>query len=138
MLAVLLVGAQEDLAKASFRSPDGEIEDSVRLEVADTPQERQRGLMFRTELRGDGMLFVFEEELNRSFWMKNTLIPLDMVFVGSDGRINRIHTAYPQPEASNGELERYTGSAKYVVELRANHTIRNSIEEGDVFKLENK
>lgn len=57
-------------------------------EIADTPAERARGLMFRTELADDhGMLFDFAEEAPRSFWMKNTLIPLDIIFAEADGDI---------------------------------------------------
>src|SRR5262245_5233929 len=54
-------------------------------EIADTPLERQKGLMFRTSMgEKEGMLFLFADEAPRSFWMHNTLIPLDMIFIRAD------------------------------------------------------
>jgi uncharacterized membrane protein (UPF0127 family) len=61
------------------------------VEIADTEAQRAKGLMFRKELPdGQGMLFDFQREQEVSFWMKNTYIPLDMIFIRGDGRILRI------------------------------------------------
>src|SRR6478735_2107671 len=61
------------------------------VEIADTEPARERGLMFRKELpSGQGMLFDFHRDQEVSFWMKNTLIPLDMIFIRGDGQILRI------------------------------------------------
>ncbi|HBR69043.1 MAG TPA: DUF192 domain-containing protein [Rhodospirillaceae bacterium] len=63
-----------------------------KVEVARTREEMAQGLMNRTELAADaGMVFLFEDEDYRSFWMKNTLIPLDIIFIGKDGTIRHIH-----------------------------------------------
>jgi hypothetical protein len=64
---------------------------SFAVEMVATPEERERGLMYRKELpEGRGMLFDFQTDQDVSFWMKNTYIPLDMIFIRSDGRILRI------------------------------------------------
>ena len=71
-----------------------------QVEVADTAASRERGLMFRKSLAADrGMLFDFKTSQVVAFWMKNTLIPLDMVFIGADGRIVSIaRNAKPMDE----------------------------------------
>jgi len=78
--------------------PDGRDEVRIRVELAMTPGEQQRGLMFRTAMAPDaGMLFLFDHDEVHTFWMKNTLIPLDMVFIGSDGRVvGVVERAEPQ------------------------------------------
>ncbi len=79
------------------------------VEVARTDAEQDRGLMFRTSLPADGgMLFPFEKPRIGSFWMKNTLIPLDMIFIRADGSIDRIaENTIPEslePVVSGGEV----------------------------------
>lgn len=72
-----------------------------KVEVADTPQTQERGLMYRRSLAPDrGMLFDFKTVQPVTFWMKNTYIPLDMVFIGADGRIVSIaRNAVPMSES---------------------------------------
>lgn len=65
---------------------------AFNLEIADTEQSRERGLMFRTSLAPDaGMLFDYHREQLATFWMQNTLIPLDMVFIAADGMVKTVH-----------------------------------------------
>lgn len=73
-----------------MRGPWGEA--GFAVEVVDTPKARSQGLMFRESLpRGAGMLFVYEAPRRASFWMKNTLIPLDMIFVDRTGAVKHVH-----------------------------------------------
>jgi uncharacterized membrane protein (UPF0127 family) len=62
------------------------------IEIAATPQQQEQGLMFRREMAADaGMLFIFPQVKTAEFWMHNTLIPLDMIFIGADGHVADIH-----------------------------------------------
>src|SRR5262245_26903223 len=86
--ALLLAAActQETLPVARIHAGDRVVE--VAVEVVSTPETLARGLMYRTDLAdGRGMLFVFPEESDHRFWMKNTLIPLDMIFIAADATI---------------------------------------------------
>jgi len=74
---------------------------AFEIEIADTAERRARGLMFRTDLPQDrGMLFVFEQTQPVSFWMQNTPSPLDLVFIGEDGRVIDILPGEPFSTAS--------------------------------------
>src|SRR5690606_33362141 len=86
-----LVGCDEDdLRRAVIETKSGAVHTFV-IELALTPEEQQKGLMFRTELpENAGMLFFHRACVPAAFWMKNTLLPLDMIFIAADGRIARI------------------------------------------------
>ena len=74
----------------------------INAELASTPQQREIGLMFRTSMpANDGMLFVFEETRQQCFWMRNTLIPLSIAFLGDDGSIVNIDNMKPQTLAGH-------------------------------------
>ena len=88
---------------------------SFTVKVAETERQRRHGLMFVSHLpERHGMLFVFESEAPRQFWMKNTQIPLDMLFFDSAGRlVNMIHAAVPFSLTRRNSI----GPARYVLEL---------------------
>ena len=97
------------------------------VEVARTDEEQKRGLMFRTSLpEGGGMIFPFEKPRIGSFWMENTLIPLDMIFIRADGSIDRIaENTIPEslePVVSGGEVSA-------VLELAGGTAARLGIDE---------
>ncbi|HEX6982180.1 MAG TPA: DUF192 domain-containing protein [Balneolaceae bacterium] len=113
---------------------EGDTVSTIEVAVADTDQERSQGLMDVRELgESKGMLFIFEGEQPRSFWMANTPLPLDIIFVNAEGEIVRIHhSAKPFSEENflSGE------PAKYVVEVNAGYTIAHDIKEGMKVGLE--
>jgi uncharacterized protein len=100
----------------------------VKAEVARTEAERQRGLMHRERLAPDeGMLFVFPTAAAHAFWMKNTLIPLDMIFIDDDGRVVGV-VERAQPHS----LEpRSGGVSRYVLEVNGGWAAAHAIRKGD-------
>lgn len=119
---------------------DGDRRATVTLEVADSHTERRRGLMHRRSLARDhGMVFVYEGAAARSFWMKNTHVPLDIVFLDARGRVLNVAHAAPQPNASNSELRSYrsAGPAKYVVEVRRGFANRTEVGSGARVRFSN-
>ena len=101
----------------------------VRIEVADDREEQMRGLMYRTELAADaGMLFLFDQEQPRAFWMKNTPLPLDIIYIAKDGRIVSIaeHTTpFSTATIPSG------APAQNVLEVNAGYAKRNGVRVGD-------
>jgi uncharacterized protein len=98
------------------------------LEVADTPATQEHGLMERDSMPADhGMIFVFPEEQERGFWMKNTRFPLDILFVDSAGKVVSIHhmRAYDLSTTPSDY------PAKYAIELNAGAAADASVQPGD-------
>lgn len=107
----------------------GETRHNFRVELADTPEAQARGMMFRNELSDDeGMLFPSDTPAMRSFWMKNTPLSLDIIFIGVDGRIiNIAANTVPYSLASVYSA----GITSAVLELRGGLSAELGIEPGD-------
>ncbi|RLE03514.1 MAG: hypothetical protein DRJ11_04065 [Candidatus Aminicenantes bacterium] len=106
--------------------PDGQ---KIVAELAVTPWERQRGLMFREELAAnEGMLFIFEEDGLYSFWMKNMKFPLDILWLDKNKKIVHIEENVPPCQAE--PCPSYTPSlpARYVLELKAGSVKSHSLQ----------
>ena len=103
----------------------------VNVEIADSAEERSKGLMFREFLdENSGMWFAFDDENYRSFWMKNTLIPLDMIFISEELEIVDIKYAFPCLK-DLCIIYKSSKPAKYVLEVNGNFTIEKNIGIGD-------
>ena len=113
----------------SFQSAEGEYIGTIDLEFADNDHERAQGLMFRTEMKeNQGMLFIFPSETRQSFYMKNTVISLDMLFINSKLEIVTIHKS-TKPYDVNSYAS--SSPAQYVLETIAGYTDKHDIQVGD-------
>jgi uncharacterized membrane protein (UPF0127 family) len=102
------------------------------VEIADDVPERARGLMYRKAMpSGSGMLFVYDHPQNVAFWMKNTLIPLDLLFIGADGTVVRI-----KDKAKPGDETPIPGGQKvqFVLEINGGLAARLGLVEGAVMR----
>jgi len=116
-------------------APDGTTRATVAIEVANTNEQRERGLMFRKQLDDDaGMIFVFPDAAPRNFWMHNTEIPLDMIFADSSFRVIGI-AANATPETDT--LRGVAGNSEYVLEVNGGFCAKNGIKSGDRFQFLN-
>ena len=111
-------------------------ENCFSVEIAKTEAQRQKGLMNRKELdRNKGMLFVFEKEEVHSFWMKNTLIPLDIIWIDSNGKIVFISQNAQPCHSFICPSVVPPNKAKYVLEINAGICQETGIKVGDEIKL---
>ena len=117
-----------------FETPDGKHSEQFSMEIADTDPERHRGLMYRHSIGArEGMIFIFPNETEHSFWMKNTYIPLDMVFVGSDWRVAGVLENVPPLT----EESRSVGKpSKYVLEFAAGTMRSLGVTAGTIVKTD--
>jgi hypothetical protein len=131
ILAAALVAA---LPAITVRAPHADL----TLEVAATPAQRQHGLMYRTAMSPHtGMIFVFDRDDAIAFWMKNTLVPLDMIFVGADGTVRRVFANVPVLKGNppDDQIPLEAARAKYVIELRAGEAASDGIAAGVILDL---
>jgi uncharacterized membrane protein (UPF0127 family) len=101
---------------------------SFSIEIADDQGERSAGLMYRESMDDDhGMLFVFDQTQSVGFWMKNTPMALDLIFIGQDGKVRDIKHGDPLSEA----LIAPEDPVRFVLELKAGTAEKEGIEDGD-------
>jgi uncharacterized membrane protein (UPF0127 family) len=133
LAALPFAAAAQDCAPGHVEVEGGFGAARFSVEVADDPEERARGLMFVERLGPmEGMLFVYEREADGiSFWMKNTLIPLDMIFADGEGTVVSVHA-----EAVPGDLTPIPAGApaRFVLEVPGGRAAALGIAPGDALR----
>lgn len=127
--ALLLAAAVQSLPVVAVQAPKAEL----HLQLAVTEPQRERGLMDVKHLAPHtGMIFVFDADAPVAFWMKDTLIPLDMVFVGADGTVRKVFANVPvvPPALPDDKIPLEEGTAKYVIELPAGEAASDGLRAG--------
>jgi uncharacterized membrane protein (UPF0127 family) len=134
LVALALVACRSDPASvAVVQTAKGPVQ--VSLEIVSDDASRARGLMYRNSLDdGHGMLFVFDDESDRAFWMKNTVIPLDMIFIGGDGKIVGVRTNTTPLSLAPLSVGK---PSRWVLEVAGGYTGRAGIAAGDKVELPN-
>ena len=130
LVALLSVGACNTYQTIPVTLPDGFV---VQARVADTPAKQERGLMFVQNLpENEGMIFVFDQDQEQVFWMKNTLIDLDMVFVNSHKTVTSVAAEVPRfyTYTPDDEVAYAVGYGQYVVELAAQTAAKHNVVAG--------
>lgn len=144
VLALLLIQASpagspaplptpQSLSTAIVHAPKA----SLRLQVARTEDQRERGLMSVTALKAHtGMVFIFDTDGPVAFWMKDTLIPLDMIFIAPNGAVRKVFANVPvvPREMTDDAIPREQGDAKYVIELAAGEAAKDGIRQGTTLR----
>ncbi len=114
-------------------SDNNEVIIKIDIEIADTYESRMQGLMYRdTMAMNQGMLFIFETEEPQSFWMKDTYIPLDIIFVNSNRKIVKIQ---PENKILSQTSILSIKPALYVIEVNAGFCKKYNIKEGDIISF---
>ena len=106
----------------------------LSVELATNDAARERGLMWRTKLAdGEGMLFIFPDSEHHTFWMKNTLIPLDMIFIGEDDKVVGV---VQNAEPRSLDPREVDGLSRYVLEVPAGWSQKAGIGPGSAVEIE--
>jgi uncharacterized membrane protein (UPF0127 family) len=129
LLVAVATPSPQHLPTISVQAPRA----TLTLQVAKTEAERELGLMSVTNLpEHTGMVFVFDQDAPVEFWMKNTFIPLDMVFVGADGNVRYVAANVPATKADtpDDKIPRRHANAEYVIELPAGESKKDGITSG--------
>jgi len=128
-MSAVLAAQNPTLQKIELAAPKAQLS----LEVARTEQQREDGLMDRTVLPPHtGMIFVFGDDGSQSFWMKDTLVPLDMVFVAADGTVRKVFARVPvlRSGLTDAQIPLESAAAKYVIELPAGEAAADGLAPG--------
>lgn len=108
----------------------------INVELALTDAARMRGLMFREHMEANhGMLFVFEQETPQAFWMKNTKIPLDMLYFDHDGKLVALHERVPPCTADPCPAYPSNVPALYVLELNGGEAAKLGVKPGETMEI---
>lgn len=146
-LVLMLSGCAESIASPQSGLPEAEGcfinasgSEPVTLEIAETQEQRSKGLMGRTGLdENAGMLFVFQEDRapENGFWMYKTLIPLDIAYVSDAGRIENIRNMVPCASADTSKCPTYPAGVtfRYAVEMAAGYFQQHRIGVGDYLRV---
>ncbi|HTX56003.1 MAG TPA: DUF192 domain-containing protein [Candidatus Acidoferrales bacterium] len=129
LLVAMATPSPQHLATIVVHAPNADLQ----LQVAATDEERELGLMSVTYLPPHtGMVFVFDQDAPVEFWMKDTLVPLDMVFVAADGTVRSVASDVPvvSETTPDDQIPRREGIAKYVIELPAGEATKDGISAG--------
>jgi len=134
LLAALFVAtACQGQPRVTIQPKEGR-ERSFQVEIADTPAKRELGLQYRRELGADqGMIFLFPNESQQTFWMKNTPIPLDMIFISHDRKIVGI---VEQATPFNLDSRSVNGASQYVLEINGGLSRKYGFMKGDSVRFE--
>jgi uncharacterized protein len=129
-----ILAACDPTPKVVIVEPDETQRAVVKVEVAATPERRELGLMYRNHLDEDaGMIFIFPQPENAEFWMKNTEIPLDMLFADSHGKVvGIVANAQPYSEKQVGGF----GDTLFVLEVSGGYAARHHIAAGDTLQFQ--
>ena len=119
-----------------FLRPDGSVSVRIPVEIAENPTEWTEGLMGRRQMSDkEGMLFVYPDEQPQVFWMRNTPISLDMIFIASDGRVVR---SARRTRPMSDRQDHASNPARYVVEVPAGFADRRDIRVGAEFRWQRR
>ena len=135
LLILLLMGCQQSQNRVTLKGQ------TFLVELADDNNSRAMGLMFREKLADDaGMLFIFPDVFRRAFWMKNTLIPLDILYFDEDRILVSISENTPPCKNTTTRCPNYPSSkpAKYVLEINAGLSRKYGFQPGDELNIELK
>jgi len=140
-LLFILCFEQADASKVvNFKTREISIgKKHLRVWIADTEKKRSQGMMFKTEwpAKIEGMLFIFENEARRSFWMKNTILPLSLAYFDKSGRLFEKADLSPPKSLAQINVDRSTSSkaAKYVIEVPQKWFQKEGVKVGAKLRL---